>query len=198
LAREGLVPIETIEEDDEVLTYELPSRILAARPVTGTFSGLRDETLVLNFGEDEVCCTPAHRFFTGDWTPARDLKPGTTVFTHHEGWKELTGIRHENGSQMVYNFAVSDTRNYLVGSAGFLVHNVKKDNPVTPFEKKLAKKSRKTAKTQAKKRPAKKATKAPTKKKEEKVKARTAREVKSKKAAKVSAKKERTTRRRPK
>jgi len=131
-----MIPIENIAADADVFTYDLASRSVAIKPVARTFCGFRDETLVLEFGDQTVCCTPLHRFFTGAWTAAEDLKPGMRILTRSGEWKELTAIhRPADSSQTVYNFSVRDTHTYFVGEAGLLVHNVKKDNPEDEAER---------------------------------------------------------------
>ena len=56
------------------------------------------------------------------WRPVGWLNAGDVVKTK-EGIAVLTDKEKLNGTHTVYNFTVQYTHNYLVGDAGYLVHN---------------------------------------------------------------------------
>lgn len=121
----GLTPIEEIQINEEVYTFDLVSEAAVARRVAKTFTAWEEEIFVLDFGAEEICCTPLHRFYTGQWIHAKDLSCGDRVLGFDGQWKELRAIRQEIKPQPVFNLYVDDIHNYFVGQVRLLVHNQK-------------------------------------------------------------------------
>ena len=95
-------------------------------PVTAIFTHTSDDVWKLTFdnGED-VEVTSMHPFMdavTDMWRPVSWLNAGDVVKTK-SGIAALTSKEKLEGTHTVYNFTVDATHNYLVGDAGFLVHN---------------------------------------------------------------------------
>lgn len=124
-AARGLTPIEEIQINNEVYTFDLVSGATVARKVAKTFTAWEEEIFVLDFGAEEIRCTPLHRFYTGQWIHAKDLSCGDRVLGFDGQWKELRAIRQEVKPQLVFNLYVDDIHNYFVGQVGLLVHNQK-------------------------------------------------------------------------
>jgi hypothetical protein len=119
------IPIDEIEVGTEVLAYDLERRKAEHHAVTRIHQAESNQLLFLEFGVEQVRCTPRHRFFTGNWTAAKDLKTGDAVLCSDGHWEKLLSVRAENSQERVFNLSVQNQRNYFVGSVGLLVHNVK-------------------------------------------------------------------------
>lgn len=122
----GPVPIDAIEAGVEVLAYDVESDEVRPKRVARIHRRESDRLLVLDFGMEQLRCTPFHRFYTGgNWTAAKDLQPGQSVLCRDGHWERLLSVRVENIRQPVFNLEIEDHRNYFVGKTGFLVHNLK-------------------------------------------------------------------------
>jgi len=127
----GPKPIQTIQPGDSIYTFDFSTKDVAVRKVIETFKSHDQEILLLNFtGIEEIRCTPSHRFYTGQWSHARDLKPGDRVLGLDGQWKKLMTIRKEIKPQPIFNLHVDELHNYFVGQLGLLVHNSKTPNAV--------------------------------------------------------------------
>lgn len=82
--------------------------------------------MILEFEtNEEIRCTPLHRFYTGQWVPAQHLRPGDKLLNLAGSWTKLKSIGREKESQPVFNLHVDGIHNYFVGREGILVHNSK-------------------------------------------------------------------------
>jgi hypothetical protein len=124
-AGSGFLPIDEIDVGAEVLAYDLDKREVKRRKVTRVYRGESESVLVLDFGFDQVSCTPRHRFFTSEWTAAENLHPGDMVLCRDGNSLRLQSVKVDDVHQPVFNFSVQTNHNYFVGSAGLLVHNDK-------------------------------------------------------------------------
>jgi Pretoxin HINT domain len=122
----GMVPIEQIEARDLVYVLDAESKQEALNTVDRTFVSARDEVMTLVFDGDEIRCTPPHRFYTGDWTPAETLRPGDLVMSRNGDWHVLRSVRRDTEPQTVFNLRVLPAQCYLIGNLSLLVHNAKK------------------------------------------------------------------------
>ena len=59
----------------------------------------------------------------GGWRAAGYLRVGDRLLRPDGKWTRILGIKRERKSETVYNFAVADNHNYVVGTYGTLVHN---------------------------------------------------------------------------
>ncbi|MBP9056286.1 MAG: hypothetical protein KBF69_07860, partial [Saprospiraceae bacterium] len=95
-------------------------------PVTAIFGHASDDVWKLTFENgEEVEVTSMHPFMdavSGLWKPVALLNAGDVVKTK-AGIAVLSSKEKLEGTHTVYNFTVDATHNYLVGDAGYLVHN---------------------------------------------------------------------------
>nr|BAL55547.1 hypothetical conserved protein [uncultured Acetothermia bacterium]BAL58958.1 hypothetical conserved protein [Candidatus Acetothermum autotrophicum] len=122
---QGPKPIELVYPGDVIYTFDLRKGAPAVQKVVETFKVQREEILVLDFGDEEIRCTPPHRFYTGQWVPAKELKQGDRILSIEGQWKALRKIKREGKSQPVFNLHVDKDHNYFIGQSALLVHNSK-------------------------------------------------------------------------
>jgi hypothetical protein len=93
-------------------------------------------TVRISINGETIVATGIHRFWkagTG-WTMARDLQPGDRL-RMIGGSGSIQSIE-PGATQTVYNLDVAENRNFLVGSAGLLVHDFSFVQPVSePFDR---------------------------------------------------------------
>jgi Pretoxin HINT domain len=123
--KRGLVPIEKIRVGDLVEAWNAIAGGRESRPVLQTSTAQADSLTTLRIGRQIVSCTPLHRFFTGTWTPARDLQVGDRVLRLDGRWARVNSHSTAPQATPVHNISVQDLRNYAVGSLGLIVHNDK-------------------------------------------------------------------------
>lgn len=124
----GAARIDQLQTGDVVLGLDLRAGAVCAQKVTTVIQADGTQILELDFGDEVVACTPAHRFYTGRWVAAGDLASGDRVLRSDGGWQELQDARPSARRQPVFNLEVEDLHNFLVGQSGLLVHNVKDEN----------------------------------------------------------------------
>jgi Pretoxin HINT domain/HEAT repeats len=128
--------IETIEVGDRVLSQHPSTGELSYRPVLATHRNGPAATLRIAIDGETLVATGIHRFWkagTG-WTMARDLLPGDRL-RMFGGTSQIQSIE-PGANQTVYNLDVAENRNFLVGSAGLLVHDFSFVQPVSePFDR---------------------------------------------------------------
>lgn len=122
---QGPKPIEGIYPGDVIYTFDLRKGAPTVHTVVETFKVQRKEILVLDFGDEEIRCTPLHRFYTEQWVPAKELKRGDRILSIEGHWKALKGIKREIKNQPVFNLHVDKDHNYFIGQSALLVHNSK-------------------------------------------------------------------------
>jgi hypothetical protein len=127
--------IESISLGDRVLAQNTASGALSFQPVLATHINGPAKTLQISVGGETIVATGIHRFWVAGkgWTMARDLKAGDRL-------RMISGIAtiesiSPGPTQKVYNLSVADDRDFLVGSAGLLVHDFSFVLPVSePFD----------------------------------------------------------------
>jgi len=112
----GRKPIEGLRPGDMVHAHNLASGSSEPKPIRSVRSARRREIVVISFGKDELRCTPVHRFYTTEWTPASRLRVGDPVRRLDGSTVEITSIRHLRRPTRVYNLVVEDLRSYAVGA----------------------------------------------------------------------------------
>ncbi|XDD51899.1 Hint domain-containing protein [Leptospira sp. WS92.C1] len=128
LTAKGLVRIEKIEVEDEVLAFHPETKDQSLKRVVRLFRNENSELLKINFGDgEEVVSTPGHRFFTSNrgFVLASELttedifldKAGETISIH-----SIVKETHKEKIP-VFNFEVEDYHTYYVGETCILVHN---------------------------------------------------------------------------
>ncbi len=127
--------IESIAVGDRVVAQNTETGALSLRAVLGTYINGPAETLKIAIDGETIVATGIHRFWkagTG-WTMARELKAGDHV-------RKIGGIAtiqsiEPGPTEKVFNLTVAENRDFLVGSAGVLVHDYSFVLPVPePFD----------------------------------------------------------------
>ena len=128
--------IESIAVGDRVLSQQPSTGALSFQPVLATHLNGPSETLRIALGNETIVATGIHRFWKAGngWTMARDLKSGDRL-RMIGGIVSIQSIE-PGPAQKVYNLTVAENRNFLVGSAGLLVHDFGFVQPVSePFDR---------------------------------------------------------------
>lgn len=135
-SRKGVVPIESLEVGDLVLSQDVHSGGLEFRPVTHVHRNPPGLIYQVDLGDERILPSQFHRFWKvgQGWVMARDLKPGDEL-------RVLGGIRTVRSSepgptQPVFNLDVEGTHSFFVGRRGTLVHdNTLPDRRIEPFDR---------------------------------------------------------------
>ena len=109
---------------------------LSFQPVLATHVNGPSDTLRIAIGDEAIVATGIHRFWKAGkgWTMARDLIAGDRLRIVG-GIASIQSIE-PGAAQLVYNLDVAQNRDFLVGSAGLLVHDFTFVQPVSePFDK---------------------------------------------------------------
>jgi RHS repeat-associated protein len=128
---DGLQPIETLREGDDVLSRNDETGENECRKVLRTFAHEADDVARLTLaaadgGERSFEVTLGHPFWVDGrgWTPVRELRSGDVLSTADgvaglvvEGWVA------EPGTARVFNLEVEGDHSYFVGADGVWVHN---------------------------------------------------------------------------
>ncbi len=128
--------IESIVVGDRVLSQQSSTGALSFQPVLATHLNGPSQTLRIAFGSETIVATGIHRFWKAGkgWTMARDLKSGDRL-RMIGGIVSIQSIE-PGPTQKVYNLTVAENRDFLVGSAGLLVHDFSFVQPVSePFDR---------------------------------------------------------------
>jgi Pretoxin HINT domain len=128
--------IESIAVGDRVLSQHTTTGVLSFQPVLATHLTGPAETFRISLAGETIVATGIHRFWKAGkgWTMARDLKAGDRL-------RMLGGVAtidsiEPGATQMVYNLNVAANRDFMVGSAGLLVHDYGFVLPVSePFDR---------------------------------------------------------------
>ncbi len=128
--------IESIAVGDRVVAQNTKTGALSLRAVLGTYINGPAETLKMAIDGETIYATGIHRFWKAGigWTMARDLKAGDHV-------RKIGGIAtiqsiEPGATEKVFNLTVAENRDFLVGSAGLLVHDYSFVPPVPePFDR---------------------------------------------------------------
>jgi hypothetical protein len=128
--------IESIAVGDRVLSQDTQTGALSFQPVLATHLNGPAETLRIACGGETIVATAIHRFWKAGkgWTMARDLSAGDRL-RMIDGIVAIQSIE-PGPSQKVYNLDVAQNCDFLVGSAGLLVHDFSFVLPVSePFDR---------------------------------------------------------------
>jgi hypothetical protein len=132
----GARKIEAITAGDRILSQQTTTGALSFHTVVATHLNGPAATFRIALGGETIVATGIHRFWKAGkgWTMARDLKAGDRV-------RMLGGVAtidsiEPGTTQMVYNLSVAENHDFLVGSAGLLVHDYGFVLPVSePFDR---------------------------------------------------------------
>ena len=128
--------IESVAVGDRVLSQQTSTGALSFQPVLATHLNGPSATLRITQDGETIVATGIHRFWKAGkgWTMARDLKAGDRL-RMLGGTTTIESIE-PGPTQMVYNLTVAENRDYLVGTAGLLVHDFSFVLPVSdPFDR---------------------------------------------------------------
>ncbi len=128
--------IESIAIGDRILSEDTTTGALSFQPVLATHVNGPTETLRISAGRETIVATGIHRFWKAGkgWTMARDLSAGDRL-RMIGGVVTIESIE-PGPSQKVYNLDVAQNRDFMVGSAGLLVHDYGFVLPVSePFDR---------------------------------------------------------------
>jgi hypothetical protein len=120
----GLLPIETIEPGDRVLSQEPDSGELAFKVVTDTTVRPPAEASTLSILGESITTTLGHPLWvTGQgWEMAKQVKPGDQLHGVH-GVLVVSTIDRLPNKIEAHNLIVEDFGTYFVGNCGVLVHD---------------------------------------------------------------------------
>ncbi|WP_189185197.1 Hint domain-containing protein [Streptomyces albiflavescens] len=125
---DGLIPIEEIQPGDMVTSAGRTGGPIG-RAVERTFHSRQDSWVDLEFPDETVTCTPNHRFYLEDWTPAHELRPGDFLVNSEGKRTELLGVSQRFMKTTAHNLRVQRSHTYFVGRTGLWVHNLKMNEP---------------------------------------------------------------------
>jgi hypothetical protein len=128
--------IESLTVGDRVLSQDTSNGSLAFQPVLAAHVNGPAETLRIAIDGETIVATGIHRFWKAGkgWVMARELRVDDPLRTIG-GIKSVESIQ-PGPRQLVYNLDVAMNRNFLVGTAGSLVHDFSFVRPVAePFDR---------------------------------------------------------------
>ncbi len=132
----GPQKIESIAVGDRVLSQRTASGALSYQPVLATHLTGPAATFRISLAAETIVATGIHRFWKAGkgWTMVRDLKAGDHL--RMLGGVAVIDSIEPGDTQMVYNLNVAENRDFMVGSAGLLVHDYGFVLPVSePFDR---------------------------------------------------------------
>ena len=132
---DGPRAIESIQVGDRVLAQDTTTGSMAFQPVLAVHHNKPAPTLRMDIDGETIVTTGIHRFWKAGkgWTMARDLKPGDSI-------RVIGGVAAvksvaADATVPVYNLDVAESRDFFVGTRGFLVHDFSFVHPVmSPFD----------------------------------------------------------------
>ena len=130
---EGLKPIEQIQANDQVKSFDEVMQTNTWQKVKRTFKKTTEKLIKVIAGKDTIFATPEHPFYIvnevndgskqGSWTYAGSLKTGLKVLLTGGLLASVSELQAIDSFATVYNFEVEKTHTYYVGTEGILVHN---------------------------------------------------------------------------
>ncbi len=132
---DGPRAIESLHVGDRVLAQDTTTGTMAFQPVVAVHRNRPSPTFRIDIDGETIVATGIHRFWKAGkgWTMARDLKPGDSIRVIG-GVAEVKSIAAD-ATVPVYNLDVAESRDFFVGTRGFLVHDFSFVHPVlSPFD----------------------------------------------------------------
>jgi hypothetical protein len=122
---QGLKPIEKIQANDRVWSYDFTSGNVELRTVSRTFVHQARGYAVLQIGQATITATLEHPFWVENvgWKGAGHLQPGDLIQKFDGSSTPVRAVQFSTDEITVYNFEVQHTHAYFVSSEGLLVHN---------------------------------------------------------------------------
>ncbi len=121
----GLKPIEAIQKDDQVWSYDFTQGKNVLQNVLRTFTHTATGYAQVQIGSETVTATLEHPFWVENvgWVGAGSLTAGEMVKAIDGTDKAVVAVQIFAADITVYNFEVENTHAYFVSGAGLLVHN---------------------------------------------------------------------------
>ena len=129
--KDGLKPIEEIQEGDLVASRDEATGEISWKPVVQLFVNENKPVISVTFADEkgkleEIGATPEHPFWVPAqkaWVEAAKLKEGDEVVNIYNDTLVVKSLVHALERQTTYNFEVEDYHTYFVGDSGVWVHN---------------------------------------------------------------------------
>lgn len=123
----GYKPIEQLEENDEVIGYDLKQNC-TSKKILKTFSNISSEITTIIIDNNTIIRTASdHKFYfpfgENDWVEAKDIKPGNILYRACSGYSLVKVVFHEKEKFPVYDISVEDHKNFCITENDILVHN---------------------------------------------------------------------------
>ena len=128
----GLVPIETLQVGDQVLSQDLETGELTYKLVQQTTLRPPSEMLTISFQDgSRVTTTKGHSFWVNQlgWRMAKRLKSGQQI--HSIGGGLAVASIEPAQTEEAHNLVVQDFATYFVGHAAVMVHDNTFRKPTT-------------------------------------------------------------------
>jgi hypothetical protein len=121
----GLKPIEQIEPQEKVWSYNQSTSRTELKPVLSAFAKTTELLVNLQIGPDTVVTTLDHPFWVEKigWTEAGNLNIGDLIKVREGEPLPVTRIEQIPRHETVYNLEVETLGNFFVSESEFLVHN---------------------------------------------------------------------------
>jgi hypothetical protein len=132
---DGARAIEELQVGDRVLSQDTSTGALSFQPIVAVHHNAPAATLKLHVGGETILATGIHRFWKAGrgWVMARDLKPGD-MLRSLGGSARLESVEADT-VRPVFNLDVARSRDFFVGTQGFLVYDFSIVQPVAaPFD----------------------------------------------------------------
>jgi hypothetical protein len=130
---EGVKPIEQIQANDQVKSFDEVTQTNTWQKVKRTFQKTTQKLVRVIAGKDTIFATPEHPFYVkednadgskiGGWISAGSLKKGLKIALVSGLLANVESAFAFDTATTVYNFEVEKTHTYYVGTEGILVHN---------------------------------------------------------------------------
>ncbi len=123
--KNGITSIETIQENDIVLSYNETAKTNSWQKVTNVFNKTATKLQRIITSVDTLWATPEHKFYAKakGWVQAAALTTGMLLQTE-TGVANIVNNTAIDSTTTVYNFTVANTHTYYVGKTiGLLTHN---------------------------------------------------------------------------
>jgi RHS repeat-associated protein len=126
--RNGLVPIESIQIGDEVLSQDMASGEIEYQKVIHLIENEKDYEIysfqIAGDFKEVIKATANHPFFVnGNWVEAVDVQAGDLLSLSDGKTLEVLHVSAERLATKVYNLTVDENHTYFVGEKRVLVHN---------------------------------------------------------------------------
>ncbi len=121
---QGLLPIESVQPGDRLVSQDAATGELALRPVTNRTTRPPVEVMSVKLDGQTIIATKGHPFWVNGqgWIMARHLEPGMQVHTM-QGGLEVKSAERLPERQICYNLLVDGFGTYFVSPSAVLVHD---------------------------------------------------------------------------